>query len=229
MPQPSQPPAPAPQPPSHYVTPAAKSSRVPLIIASAVAVLAVGAAVWAFMQYVDIKNTLDGRVDNAVALAVKEQKEKDAEIMANAEKEPNRLFVGPEDYGRLAFNYPKTWSMYEASDAADGGTYEAYFNPVMVPGTDSDQRYALRLTIEDDTYENVLSNYESLVESGELKSSRVTLGDEAGTRLDGNFSDDVRGSAVIIKIRDKTVILQTDATTFTQDFNALITTITFNK
>ncbi len=92
-----------------------------------------------------------------------------------------------------------------------------------------DQRYALRLTIQDQEYDSVMSEYESLVESGDLKSSSVTLAEQNGTRLDGNFTEDIRGSAVILKMRDKTVVIQTDAQTFTNDFNKLIQTITFNK
>ena len=49
------------------------------------------------------------------------------------------------------------------------------------------------------------------------------------SRFDGSFSDDIRGSAVIYKIRDKTVTLRTDAETFRPAFDELIKTITFNK
>ena len=52
---------------------------------------------------------------------------------------------------------------------------------------------------------------------------------QSGTRLDGKFSDDIRGAAVIYKIRDKTAVIQTDADTFKADFDALIKTITFNS
>ena len=53
--------------------------------------------------------------------------------------------------------------------------------------------------------------------------------EQNGTRLDGSFTEDIRGSAVIFKIRDKTVTLRSDAETFRADFDALIKTITFNK
>jgi hypothetical protein len=62
-----------------------------------------------------------------------------------------------------------------------------------------------------------------------LKSSAVKADDQNGTRLDGSFSKDIRGSAVIFKIRDKTVTIRTDADTFRADFDALVATITFNK
>ena len=69
----------------------------------------------------------------AVAEAKKEQATLDEDKFAQREKEPNRQFVGPDDYGRLTFDYPKTWSVYVARDTSRGGTYEAYLNPITVP------------------------------------------------------------------------------------------------
>jgi len=190
---------------------------------------AAGAAGWALVNYFDQKDNVDTKVSSAVALAKKEQKEADDKDFIEAEKLPNRDFAGPEDYGRVAFKYPKTWSVYEAENATGGRTYEAYFSPGVIPPVSQTERYALRLTIENKAYEKVIEDYESRVEKGELKSSSVTLGEQNGTRLEGNFSKDIRGTAVVLKIRDKTVTLRTDADTFIADFNALIATITFNK
>lgn len=187
-----------------------------------------GLSIWLYTQYRDYKDNSDSKVAIAVAAAVKDQADKDAADFLEKEKAPNRQFVGPDDYGRLSFDYPKTWSVYVAEDASDGGNYEAYFNPGTVPSTDSPQ-FALRVIIEETSYDDVLSQYQSQVEVGELKSSSVQADEQNGTRLDGIFSEDVHGSAVIFKIRDKTVTIQTDAQTFIGDFNALIKTITFNK
>lgn len=188
-----------------------------------------GAGGWALVNYFDQKNNVDSKVSSAVALAVKNQKETDQTAFDSAEKQPNRDFAGPDDYGRVSFKYPKTWSVYEAKDATSGGTYEAYFSPGVIPPVADDQRYALRLVIENKSYDDVISSYQTLVKSGQLKASSATIGDQNGTRLDGNFTKDIRGSAVVLKIRDKTVTLRTDADTFAPDFNALVNTVTFNK
>ena len=146
------------------------------------------------------------------------------------DKEPNREFVGPDDYGRLTFNYPKTWSVYVSQDVTQGGgTYQAYLNPVSVPVVSASQQFALRVTIEQKDYDTVISSYASLVKKGDLHSSVVSVNGSNGTRLDGNFSKDIRGSAVIYKIRDKTLTIRTDADTFKPDFEALIATIKFNQ
>jgi len=188
-----------------------------------------GFAGWSFVQYLDYKNNSDSKVDVAVAKAVKEQADKDAADFLEKEKQPNRQFVGPDDYGRLEFDYPKTWSVYEAKSASTGGTYEAYFNPGVVPTVSSQQQFALHVTIEDKDYDKVVDSYKTLVSRGDLKSSSVKLNEQNGTRLDGAFTKDIHGYAVIFKIRDKTVTVRSDAETFKGDFDALIQTIAFNK
>lgn len=188
-----------------------------------------GVAVWAYMNYMDQKDNVDSKVSVAVASAVKDQADKDAAAFLEKEKQPNRQFVGPDDYGRLSFDYPKTWSVYIAKDASEGGDYDAYFNPGTVPEVDAKQQYSLHVTIQDQDYDKVVDSYKKLVSSGDLKSSSVSLDGQNGTRLDGSFTKDIRGSAVIVKIRDKTVTVRTDAETFRGDFEALIKTITFNK
>ncbi|HEU4830665.1 MAG TPA: hypothetical protein VFS65_00660 [Candidatus Saccharimonadales bacterium] len=192
-------------------------------------VAAIGLGVWAFVNYIDQKTDVDTRVDTAVAAAEKAQADADEAKFAEREKEPNRQFVGPDDYGRVTFDYPKTWSVYVNKDVTRGGTYEAYLNPVLVPPVSAVQQYALRVVIEEKDYDKVLANYDADVKAGDLKASSVSANSVNGTRIDGTFSKDIRGSAVIFKIRDKTLTIRTDANTFTKDFDALIKTIKFNQ
>jgi len=195
----------------------------------ALTVITAGVLIWALINYFDQKDNVDTKVSTAVSVAVKEQADKDAARFAQEEKQPNRQFVGPEDYGRVIFDYPKTWSTYIDKDASSGSTFAAYLNPVAVPSVSASQQFALRVTIESKDYDAVLSSYEALVRKGDLKSSTIKADSQDGTRFDGNFSKDIRGSAVVFKIRDKTVTIRTDADTFKADFDALISTITFNK
>lgn len=188
-----------------------------------------GILIWALINYFDQKDNVDTKVAAAVGTAVKKQADTDEAKFSEQEKLPNRQFVGPDDYGRLMFDYPKTWSVYVEKDASSGGNYQAYLNPVSVPPVSSAQQYALRVIIETRDYDVVIKSYEALVKKGDLKSSAVKADDQNGTRLDGSFSKDIRGAAVIFKIRDKTVTLRTDANTFGADFDAIVASITFNK
>lgn len=188
-----------------------------------------GVAIWAYLNYSDQKNNVDSKITAAVATAEKDQGDRLEKAFQEREKEPNRLFVGPDDYGRVSFEYPKTWSVHEAKDAIEGGDYEAYLTPGVVPPIDESQQYALRVIIEEEDYDKVLEEYEDLVTEGLLKSSSAKVEDQNGTRLEGNFTEDIRGMAVIFKIRDKTVTLRSDANTFRADFDKLIASVTFVK
>ncbi len=200
------------------------------IIGLIVLVLVTGSlAIWAYLSFTEQKTDVDGKISLAVAKAKNEQAEADEAKFAEREKQPLRQFVGPDDFGRLTFDYPKTWSAHVSHDGAKGGAYEAYLNPVVVPPISADQQFSLRVTIEEKDYDQVVKSYASLVKKGDLRSSATSANGNNGTRLDGNFSKDIRGSAVIYKIRDKTVTLRTDADTFKPDFENLIKTINFNS
>lgn len=201
------------------------------IIGLVILVLGAGsAAIWAYVNYNEQKTNVDGKVDLAVAEAKKAQGDVDEAKFAEREKEPNREFVGPDDYGRLSFMYPKTWSAYIANDVTKGsGTYEAYLNPITVPPVSPTQQYALRVLIEEKDYGQVVGSYDALVKKGDLKSSATSANGQNGTRIDGSFTKNIRGSAVIYKVRDKTITLRTDADTFKPDFENIIKTIKFNS
>ena len=188
--------------------------------------LGAGLGAWALVNYLDVNNNAEANKNTAVNEAVKKRADDDAAAFLEKEKQPNRQFAGPEDYGQLSFDYPKTWSVYVNKDSSTGGTYEAYLHPVVVPAVSQSERYALRVIIENKDYDDVVDGYNRLVTSGELKASSFVVSEGAsGTRLDGAFTKDIRGSAVIFKIRDKTVTIRTDADTFKSDFDALIKTI----
>jgi len=201
-----------------------------IVLLSILSAAAIGFGIWSFLNYNDQKTNVDGKIDEAVAIAKKTQADSlEAKFLAR-DKEPNREFVGPDDYGRLVFNYPKTWSVYVNKDiTTQGGAYEAYLNPVSVPAVSNKTQYSLRVLIEEKEYDKVIASYAALVKKGDLRSSATSANGVNGTRIDGSFSKDIRGSAVIYKIRDKTLTLRTDADTFKPDFDALITTIKFNQ
>lgn len=218
--------------PLPYMRPSGGGNKKTIILVVLIVVLVAmtGFAIWSFVSYTGQKTNVDSKINNAVAIAEKNQADSDAAKFAARDKEPNRQFVGPDDYGRLTFDYPKTWSVYIGQDVtSNGGTFGAYLNPVSVPVVTSTQQYALQVTIEQQDYDHVVSTYSPLVTTGALNSSAVSANGVNGTRLDGKFTANIRGAAVIFKIRDKTLIMQTDADTFLPDFNALIKTIKFNQ
>ena len=113
--------------------------------------------------------------------------------------------------------------------AKDSGGLEAYFNQGIVPPISEQEPFAVRVIIQAQPYEAVIKTYEGLVKKGDVKSAPYTTNGFSGIRLDGKFSKDREGSAVIFQIRDKTLTLATDSTKFKTDFdNTIMKTLSFN-
>lgn len=186
-----------------------------------------GFSVWAFLNYQDQKNNVDAKIEVAVSDAKREQAVADRAEFVEQEKVPTRQLIGPADLGQVKFSYPKTWSVY--IDKQSSG-YEAYLHPLTVPPLTSGAPYALRVTITSTKYESVLGAFNERVKQGQLKASPVTVVGVDGTRLDGAFSNSVRGSMVLFKIRDKTLQVYTQLTDFQGDFdNIVLKSLEFNK
>jgi hypothetical protein len=209
-----------------------QGSVIAMVLLGLAVVVLIGLSIWLFVQYSDQKNNVDSKVDAAVAEAKKVQGDEDEKKFSQREKEPNREFIGPDDYGRLTFSYPKTWSVYVASATTNSssGAFKAYLNPGFVPSTEIlNQRFAVRVVIVSMDFDKAVAQYDVLVKKGDLKISQTSANGQAGTRLDGNFSKDIRGAVVMYKVRDKTVSVFTDADTFKPDFENIIKTIKFNE
>lgn len=207
------------------------SGQLVAIIGLSLVVMILGSvSIWAIVSFNEQKTDVDGRVAVAVAEAKNVQATDDEKKYLEREKEPLKKFSGPEDYGLLTFGYPKTWSAYIDKDAANGGEYRAYFHPNEVPpvGNSETAQFALRVTIEQRDYDQVVQSYDGLVKRGDLKPSASASQGNKGTRFDGSFSKNIRGAAVVYKSRDKTITLRTDALTFKSDFDKLVQTIEFN-
>ena len=207
---------------------------IAIILVSLVAVTFIGLFIWMTVQYNDVSTDVEGQISVAVAKA-KDEKAMEMETeFLEREKYPFKVFKGPIDYGELTFEYPKTWSVYVAASADKGGDFNAYFNPVQVDAVGKDTINALRVTIRNKSFDDVAAEYQKAMEKkgANLTVESVTFGrngDIVGNRYTGKIPDtDLNGFIVIFKIRDKTVIMQTDSILFQPDFDKLLNTITFN-
>jgi len=188
---------------------------------------------WALYNFYQEKTTVDKQVDDAKTKAAY-----DARTQAEAEYQKTlnstyTTFSGPSDYGTLTFSYPKYWSAYIAKDGTEGQDYQAFLNPGVVDGgsptSTKTQQYALEVLIQEKDYATVVNSYSNLVKQNKLTSSSAKVNGEDAVQLKGNFTTDLRGTAVIFKIRDKTVTVRTDADTFLDEYNHIVSTIKFNS
>ena len=206
---------------------------IAIIVVSLIAVTFIGLFIWMTVQYNDVSDDVDGQIREAVANAKDEQTSKMEAEFLEREKYPFKVFAGPADYGELSFEYPKTWSVYVAKAATTGGDFNAYFNPAQVDEVSKETINALRVTIRNTSFDKVTEEYQKAMDKKDsnLTMEAVTIGADANitaNRYTGKIPDtDLSGYIVTFKIRDKTVVLQTDSTVFTDDFNKLLGTVTF--
>ena len=177
------------------------------------------------------RTNVDGQISVAVATAVNDNTKQLEEQFAMREKLPYNLFAGPADYGELSFNYPKTWSVYEAKDAVNGGDYEAYLNPDKVYPVSASSINALRVIIKNQAYDSYIKQYDDYVRNGKMSVAVRPVNGENANIYTGQLpgTDKLQGIAAVLKVRDKTAIIQTDTMVFEEDFYTLLDSVQFNR
>jgi hypothetical protein len=186
---------------------------------------AVGFGVWAFMGRQDFKNNVDSKVAVAVKQNTKEVQAQDAKDYAEAAKQPLKLYTGPEAYGSVHINYPKTWSSYIVTNGG-GQPLDAYFNPDYVPSA-NDQKsvFALRVQVVAMSYTQTLTQFQGLQKQGKVTVAPYALPKTPGTvgvRIDGQLTANKQGSMIVLPVRDKTLKLWIESNEFAADFNNII-------
>ena len=197
-----------------------------------IAAVAIVFAVIFFMQYNELKTNYDSDKNLAVSAAVKEQQDKDEATYEERNKLPYASFTGPSDYGSISFEYPKNWSVYVDKDGTKNTDYVAYFAPSEVsPVSDKASRYALRFQILNRQITSVQSAYETKLKNGKLTAKAFTSDDNAlsGTWYEGELSDGINGIALLLKVNDKTLIMQTDTSAYRADFELLTSKLRRNS
>lgn len=187
-------------------------------------------AFWAFGERQDYKNHSDKKAAAAVEIAKKEQSLADDRRFAEELKNPLKTYVGPESYGSVSIQYPKTWSAYISTASSGTAVLDAYFNPDVVPNptpssAGSQPAIALRVQVVNQTYNQVVNSNNSYVISGKLTATPYALPkmpDQIGMKFTGALSEKLNGTQIVLPLRDKTLIISTDTDQFLADFNNYI-------
>ncbi len=198
-----------------------------LVVVSIIAIVFIGLFVWKYLEWDSVKTDVDAQIDAAVQMAVSENTTKLENEFAEREKYPYKNFMGPADYGSLSFEYPKTWNLYVAKDASSGGDFEAYLNPGEVQPVSNASINALRVIIRDQAFDNVIRTYDNLVRNGRVSVVTRNVGSTIANVYTGDLPSNIHGTVAIFKLRDKTVMIQTDAAIFSDEYYRLLDTVTF--
>ena len=229
--QPMQPVQPVPQPIVRNPQDADKKKQLIKTISLAVAILlALVFAVLYFMEsskYSDLNKDFETKVSTAVETRADARLTELEKQFDELDKKPYSKFVGPEDYGSLSFDFPRTWSVYVAEDAAKGGKYDAYFNPNKVEAIKDKHAYALRVEILNESFDSVVADYDR---KENLTAKADTVGGASANLYTGTIPNtEFSGAISIFKIRDKTVIITTYDQAYFSDFNNILDSIKFNS
>ena len=199
---------------------------ISLVLAILLLVGALSFAGWAFMSRQDYKNHSDAKVAAAVQIAVqKESASKDA-AFAEAIKNPLATYVGPEAYGSLTVNYPKTWSGYVDDSGKGSALVDGYFAPGVVPSlNDTASVFALRIQVINQPYAQVLQNFTGQQQAGQLTVSAYALPKlptVTGIEVAGQLSNQTDVTMVVLPLRSETLEIWTEGSQYLNDFNKII-------
>lgn len=185
--------------------------------------MALAFGVWAYIGRQHYKTNSAAIVAAAVTVA-KQQEDvvKDAQF-AVVQAQPLRTYNGPETYGSLVVQYPKTWSGYVDDTGSGSALVDGYFaSGVVPPLTNTNSNFALRVQVVAQSYSQTL---QSLTGSGTAKVNAYALPKvpkAVGVEITGKLSGGKSGTMVVLPLRDKTLQIWTEGDQFLNDFNAYI-------
>ena len=195
---------------------------IPLIATILIAFGLAGFGVWSYSGYIDNRDNVDQKVAAAVETAEANQRTQLQADFDQQAKIPLKTYISPAAVGSITIKYPKTWSAYIEEEISSSQPFSAYFHPDCVPALRSDVALALRATLDDDNYADVLEGYDHDITSGELTVKPVKVAGVSGVRLTGTIDRDVQGVMVMFPLRDKTLKVWTESTSFLADFDNII-------
>jgi hypothetical protein len=206
-----------------------KPINFPVVVAVVLGLLAAGglaAFAWSYSQMLHYRDNSDSIVASAVVDAKEQQLLADEAAFLEESKKPYSNFSGPADFGSVSFDYPKIWSAYNVKNDKDG--YQVYFYPNLMPPLSEDTALALRFSVENKSYEEVVKTYNADADKGSLTATPLTIGQTEefagfkGLRFDGQVGKNLNGSIALFKVRDKTLSLRVDSSNWLNDFDNII-------
>ncbi len=197
-----------------------------LIFAVVLLLTATGFGAWAYMSRQDYKANTDAKIKDAVVIAKQEESTAKDKQFVEKEKNPLRIYKGPDSYGAVTVQYPKTWSAYVEDVGNSSNPVKGYFHPSYVPSTSGDTNsFALRLEVTNQTYAQTLTRFTSLQKSGKVTVTPYTLPkvpSAVGVKVTGEIESRKTGTMVILPLRAGTVSMWSEGSQYQADFQNII-------
>lgn len=154
----------------------------------------------------------------------KTQKETDAAAAKAAEQNPYRAYTAPTAFGEFTIKFPKSWSSSVSENLTNSSQVELIANPEFIKILPNNSiNYALRVTLVNNTYTSVQSQYGQQVKNKKATAKAVKVSGIDATRYEGEYKQGKSGVAVLVPVRDKTVVFTTENTKYQPEFEATLT------
>lgn len=208
---------------NHNQDGAANALLLPLIVAILLLIGAASFGYWAYGSRQDYKNNTDEKIAAAVSSAKQQESSLKDQQFAEAEKNPLKTYNGPQQYGSMSIQYPKTWSAYVDATGSGQSSFDAYFQPDTVPAIeDETNNYALRVQVLGQSYSDTLNSFSSQTGITVSPYSLPKVSKVIGVKVTGQIADNKSGEMIVLPLRGSTLEIYTEAQQYESDFNNTI-------
>lgn len=181
---------------------------------------------WAYTERQDYKDNVDQKIAIAELAAIKQEGFAKDKIFAEKYKYPYDTYNGPEATGSLVIVYPKTWSGYVDDSGKGSAPLDGYFKTGTVPSiNDQNSVFALRTQVAGMEYSEFMKYISSQQRAGKVKVSAYALPKvpkTVGVLVVGEIESDKVKTMVVLPLRNQTLKIWTEGTTYLNDFNKII-------
>jgi hypothetical protein len=200
---------------------------ISLILTVLLLVGALGFAGWAYGGRQDYKNNVNAKIGVAVNAAKQKEDAVQAAQYAEAAKNPLKTYAGPQAYGSLVVNYPKTWSGYVDDTGTGNALVDGYFSPGVVPSINGKNSvFALRVQVIPQSYAQSLQTFSSQQQAGQVTITAYALPKlpkVVGVEIAGALTQGQPATTMIVlPLRSYTMEISTQGTQYLSDFNNII-------
>lgn len=152
------------------------------------------------------------------------QKVSDAAATKAAAQNPFRAYVAPTAFGQFTIKFPKIWSSSVAENLTGTTQVDLIATPEFIKVvSDKSVNYALRVTLVNNTYEQTRTSYDQQVKNKKAKSTPTKVSGIDGIRFEGQYAQGKTGIAVLVPVRDKTMVFTTENTKYQPEFETTLT------
>jgi len=153
----------------------------------------------------------------------KTQKESDEAAAKAAAENPYRSYVAPIAFGEFTIKFPKVWSSSVAENQSNTNQVELIAHPEFIKILPNNTvNYALKVLLVNNTYTATKNSYDQQVKNKKAKSMSVKVSGIDGTRYEGQYTQSKTGIAVLVPVRDKTIVFTTENTKYQPEFEQVL-------